>query len=36
VQDCVLAIVVDECAVLDLLVLLFEVGGESGAVAAAL
>jgi len=36
VQDGVLAVVVDEGAVFDALVLLFEVGGEGGAVAAAL
>lgn len=36
VQDGVLAVVVDERAVFDALVLFFEVGGEGGAVAAAL
>jgi len=36
VQDGVLAVVVDKGAVLDSLILLFEVGGEGGAVAAAL
>jgi hypothetical protein len=36
VQDGVLAVVVDERAVFDALVLFFEVGGEGGAVAATL